>query len=377
MAVPERALEASADGRVDLSRNEPAHCPLAADALRRTLEDIARDAPLAEFLTYQPTGGMRRHREAGARWLSGLGVDVPADDILMTAGGQHALTVALMAVCRSGNLVLTEDLTYPGLRGLAALLGIRLQGLAMDEHGIRPDAFEAACRGGGARLLYLMPTLQNPTASTMPMQRRAEIVAIAADHDVLLLEDDVYGVLMGDSLPPVAALAPASTFYLTGLKVLGPGLRIGILRVPPSHMAAAQAALRATMWMAPPLIGEVAARWIEDGTATSLAGWHKAEASARAGLLSSILGNESCRSGGYHAWLRLPDPWRSADFAARAAAEGVSILPSDHFAIGRQQDQEAVRLCIGCPPDRETLAAGLRRLASLVKGKPLLDVASG
>ncbi len=255
MAVSERTRDAPADGQVDLSRNEPPPCPLAAQALQRTLADIARDAPLGEFLTYQPTGGMRRHREAGARWLGGLGVPVPAEEILMTAGGQHALTVALMAVCRAGNLVLTEELTYPGLRGLAALLGIRLQGLAMDEHGIRPDAFEAACRSGGARLLYLMPSLQNPTASTMPAARRAEIVAIAATHGVLLIEDDVYGVLMGDSVAPIAALAPAGTFYLTGLKVLGPGLRVGILRVPPAHMAAAQAALRATMWMAPPLTG--------------------------------------------------------------------------------------------------------------------------
>ncbi|MEN3953571.1 PLP-dependent aminotransferase family protein [Iodidimonas sp. SYSU 1G8] len=376
MAVADTASPGLADRVVDLSRNEPASCPAAAEALSATMAALSSESMLGELLTYQPTGGMLRHRQAAANWITHMGAPASPETTLITGGSQHGLTIALMAFCRAGDVVLTEDLTYPGFRGLAALLGLRLQGVAMDEHGLRPDALDAACKTANARLLYLMPSLQNPTTASMPEHRRREIAAVAARHDLLLLEDDVYGLLAADGTPPIAAIAPERTCYLTGMKVLGPGLRIGLLRVPPDRLQAVQSALRATMWMAPPLVGEIAARWMTDGTALALSDWHRREAAARAGLLSETFG-DACRIGGYHAWLRLPEPWRAADITAQAGEAGVVVLPAETFAAGKAQPPQAIRLCIGCPPDRASLSAGLARLASLLDGKPHLDFASG
>src|SRR6185295_7435370 len=97
----------------------------------------------------------------------------------------------------------------------AALLHLRLQGVAFDEHGLRPDAFEAACRGG-AKALYCVPTLHNPTAAVMPEARRREVAAIARAHGVMVVEDDVHGRLHEDPPPPIASFAPEMSVYLTG-----------------------------------------------------------------------------------------------------------------------------------------------------------------
>ena len=116
--------------------------------------------------------------------------------MLVTSGSQHGLTAVFATLLRPGDLVLTESLTYAGMKALAELLHVRLQGLPMDAHGLRPDAFEDACRAGAAKALYCVPTLQNPTATVMPEARRREIAHIARAHGVLIVEDDVYGLLL-------------------------------------------------------------------------------------------------------------------------------------------------------------------------------------
>jgi DNA-binding transcriptional MocR family regulator len=374
MGVPDRQVP----HLIDLSRNEPPRNDESVKALQRELAALAAESNLHDLLAYQPAGGMPHHRDAGARWMQRRIPATDPADVVITAGGQHALTVALMAFCRAGDVVLTEELTYPGMRGLAAMLGVRLQGLAMDQDGLRPDALEAACRSG-ARLLYVMPCHQNPTAVTMPEQRRRDIAAVVRRHGLLLLEDDIYGVLSAEELPAVTTLAPETSCYLIGTKMLGPGLRIGFLRVPPSCMPAVESALRATIWMAPPLTAEIATRWIEDGTLDQLIAWHWAEAEKRGALLQEHLGPAAARitQGGYLAWLELPEPWHAGDFARQARAAGVSVLPADTFAAGRSPPAQAVRLGLGAPADHGQLVAGLSILARLLREKPRMDAAVG
>lgn len=105
--------------------------------------------------------------------------------------------------------MLVENLTYPGVKAAAALLGLKLAGVAIDAHGLVPDALAAGCRTTGAKALYCMPSLHNPTAAVMPEARRREIAAIAARHDMPIIEDDCYGFLVPDAPPPMAALGIA------------------------------------------------------------------------------------------------------------------------------------------------------------------------
>jgi DNA-binding transcriptional MocR family regulator len=120
-------------------------------------------------------------------------------------------------LAKAGDVVLSEELTYPGTRSITAQLGLRLVGLPMDDEGVDADAFADACKRLTPRALYLNPTLLNPTTHTISEPRRIAIVAIARRFGVPIIEDDPYGFLPTSGPPPFAALAPDITWHVAGL----------------------------------------------------------------------------------------------------------------------------------------------------------------
>src|SRR5262249_20225761 len=149
---------------------------------------------------------------------------------------------------RPGDLLLTEALTYPGIRSAAELYRLRLKGVAMDADGLKPEALEAICREEQPAALYCMPNLQNPTGAVMPLERRQAVAAIARKYQLAVLEDDIHGFLTATQ-PPLTVLVPELGHYLVGTsKSLAPGLRVAFLAVPPARMAPFIATLRATNW---------------------------------------------------------------------------------------------------------------------------------
>jgi DNA-binding transcriptional MocR family regulator len=280
------------------------------------------------------------------------------------------MTAVLSGLLRPGDLVVTEALTYPGMKALAGLLHLRLQGVALDENGLRPDAFKAACRGGSVKVLYCVPTLHNPTTAVMPEARRREIVAIARQNDVLIVEDDVHGPLLEDRPPLLAALAPEITIHLSGTaKTLAPGLRIGYILAPRTLIPRLAIAIRATTWMAAPLLAEVASVWIRDGTADRILAGNRKEAAARNRLALSVLDRFQVQAhpSAHHVWLHLPESRRSETFAEQARRAGVAVTPAQAFVVGKgAAAPRAVRVCLGVARDRAQLEKGLRILAGLL-----------
>jgi DNA-binding transcriptional MocR family regulator len=367
-AAPRRAA-------IDLSVNLP---PSVADeerspSLGRTLAALSRRKDLGTLLGYPPDGGWEEHRAAGASFIRRVGLAAAPEQVLVSSGSQHGMTAVFSALLRPGDLVLTESLTYPGMKALASLLHLRVQGLAMDHHGLRPDALATACRAGAAKALYCIPTLQNPTARVMPEERRREIAALVRAHGLLVLEDDVHGLLPEDPPRPLAAFAPEHCVYLTGTaKALAPGLRIGFVLAPEALVPRLAAAIRTTTWMAAPLMAEIAALWIKDGTANAIIKSKRREAAARHKLALALLGAERVEShpAAYHLWLHLPEPWRSETFADAARRRGVAVTPAQTFLVGRGATPDAVRVCLGAARDRAQLEDGLRILASLLDAPP-------
>src|SRR5690606_14622163 len=130
------------------------------------------------------------------------------------------------------------NITYPGIRSIAAQLRLRLAGLPMDGDGILPDAFAAACERDRPKALYLNPTLHNPLTLTMPAARRAEIAAVAQRYRVPIVEDDAYGFIPADGPAPLAAHAPDLTWHIGGLsKCIGAGLRLAYVAAPDDSRA--------------------------------------------------------------------------------------------------------------------------------------------
>jgi DNA-binding transcriptional MocR family regulator len=186
----------------------------------------------------------------------------------------------------------------------------------------------------------------------------------------------VYALLHTAAPPPLTSWLPESGVQLTGLsKSLAPGLRIGYLRGPRELLARAEGALMATTTMASPLVAEVAAALIEDGTADALVGARRKEAAVRQRSARERLGGRVARgsdSGAFHLWLELPESWRSEEFAWHARERGVALTSAEAFAVGRESAANAVRICLGAEDDRRVVDGALDVVAGLLGTLPSL-----
>jgi DNA-binding transcriptional MocR family regulator len=320
--------------------------------------------------------GSERHRAAGASWMQRARSDAHASRVLVTAGAQQGILISFAALLEPGDVVLTEEVTYHWMRATAEMLRVRVEGVAVDRHGMLPDALAKAARKRGAKVAYVTPTLQNPTGSVMPEKRRRDIAAIAAQHGLTIVEDDVYGFL-ADNAPP-AITSFASGIFLTGLgKSVAPALRIGYVLAPQELLLQLRARLNASSLFTSPVVAEIAASAIEDGTAARLASERRDEIARRSRLARKILGRHAGSSDerSPHLWLPLTRHWTSESFAAAARARGVSVAAAAQFAMTNDVPN-AIRISIGGPASAGELESALRTLESLREGDEITPAAA-
>jgi DNA-binding transcriptional MocR family regulator len=274
--------------------------------------------------------------------------------------------------------VLTERLTYPGLRAVAQLLCLHLVGVDIDEKGIVPEALEAACRCHRPTALYCAPTLHNPTAAVADESRRSAIATLARRYDIAVLEDDVPRLLMPDAAPPIATMAPERTYYiLDTAKAVAAGLCVAYVVVPGPAFDGVSRSICATGWMTPPLMAEIAARWIRDGTALRIAEVKRTEAAARQRLARKVLPPDAYRGhpDSFLLWLELPEPWSAHDFVQTSRRHGVVVRPADTFGVGREPAPHAVRISLSATETREELEEGLQIITDVLAGSPEPELA--
>lgn len=357
---------------LDLGRNFPV--AMSEDEnrfLADTLRELSGRSNLSDWLRYPNRSGTRRQRGAGARWIERTGLSASPDQVVVSTGAQHALTVIFSTLTRPGDLVLAENLTFPGMKAVAQMRKLRLRGLPMDDHGLIPEAFARACASETVRALYCVPTIHNPTTTILAEERRSEIAGIAERHGVLIVEDDIHGAFPTQPVLPITAHAPEISCYVTSTsKTLAPGLRIGYVLAPEALVERIETGIRATTWMAVPLMAEVTTEWILDGTADRLLDRRRQEMADRQQLAAGRLANQefAAHREGTHVWLRLPDPWRSSDFVAQARERGVFLTGAEAFAVGREAPPHAVRLSLGPPRDRDELDRALATLVGILEG---------
>ena len=361
------------DGIIDLSRNLVHREPR--DGNVRTMLGSYGDVRKAMLLLdeEQDPAGVMEHRTVAAAWMRKPGFAPAPEDVVICSGVQHAMYTVLATIAKPGDVVLTESVSYAGMKGIAALSGLQLRGLPMDKEGMDPQAFEDACRKG-ARILYTTPTLHNPTSITMSADRRKEIARIAETYHAAILEDDVYGFLAPGAPAPLASFAPANTYYLLGTsKSIAPGLRIGYVVCPRGMQQRVANTVRTTIWETSPLMSGLLTKWIQDGTADRTIALKRAEVSARHQLAKCILSQTPPPVDATpHWWIALPEAWRAESLTEECRTRGVGITPASAFAIDRDNVPIAVRICLAAVSTQQRLQEGLQIVKELLDRGPTM-----
>ncbi|KPB00811.1 PLP-dependent aminotransferase family protein [Ahrensia marina] len=354
-------------GTLDLALLRPVVGDIHKAAMKTALRSLARDMPEEFLASFRASTLVSRHTAIMDNWLSLCGIKNQDQVIIPTNGNTSAMTVALMSVARSGDLIVTEKMGHHTLPALCRSLGLRLAGLEMDEQGIIPAALDAACQADTVKALYIMPNT-GVTANFMSEERRRVLVSVARRHEISIIENDGWGPLNMSAVPPLATLAPERCFYFTSLtKCLVPGLRVGFLVAPRQIATLVEERHMVTNWTATPLMLEIAALWIREGTALTLLEWQRNALMARGQIARNVLSDfdikiaPSCLM----AWLPCADIGSEARLVEGARNLNIHIAPGSTFSIGPLASKPGARISLGSKSPEE-LRRGLEILSGLL-----------
>jgi DNA-binding transcriptional MocR family regulator len=357
---------------LDLAVNALLPLPYMEELADRLAAAVPRTAG-ARIFAYQHHTGARHNRAAGSAWIGWAGLEAPIDRVVVTGGGQHAMLLSLMALAKPGDEILVEEFTYPGMTDLAGHLHLRLRTVSLDEEGIVPDSLDEACRTGSPAALYCISSFQNPTAAFQSEKRRQKIASIAIEHGLSVIEDDVFGFLAPEVKPLSSYLPPEQFFYITSSsKSIAPGMRIGYLLAPASAIERLSVSVLRTIVNAPPAMAELSSTLITEGVAARIAEWKRKEIGERQAIASRVLSGLDVQTHpkSPHLWVRLPEPWRTDAFVARARHRGILLNSAESFAVGHETDVQAVRITLGPPSTRSALEEGLTEIVKMLKRVP-------
>ena len=365
-------IEGPEQGVLDLAVNSLMPLPYMEELADRLAAAVPRSAG-ARIFGYQNHAGARHNRAAGSAWIGWAGLDAPIDRIVVTGGGQHAILLSLMALAKPGDEILVEEFTYPGITDLAGHLHLRLRTVALDREGIVPASLEEALRAGMPTALYCISSFQNPTAAFMSDERRRQIAEIAIKHRLTVIEDDVFGFLAPEVKPLSSYLPEDQFFYITSTaKSLAPGMRIGYLLAPASAIERLSISVLRTLVNAPPAMAELATSLITDGVAGRITEWKRKEIAERQVIATRVLAGLDVQTQprSPHMWVRLPEPWRTDAFVARARHRGILLNSAESFVVGHETDVQAVRITLGPPSTRSALEEGLSEIVKMLRRVP-------
>lgn len=354
-------------GMLDLNFNYPS-LPGQADLLRTALRQLALSGDLEALLRYQPHAGRLHERAAVARHVLSRGLVVEAEQVLVVSGAQHGLAVTMMAMLKPGDVVAVDALTYSGFKVLAETLHLEIVAIPVSASGPDLGALQRLCSKRPVRAVYSIPTLHNPLGWVMSLAQREQLVGVARQHNLMIIEDAAYAFLAADAPPPLATLAPERTVYVGGFsKSVATGLRVGFLAAPAAWVKKLERTIMATTWNVPGVMSALAVAWIEDGTVAHLEAQKRQDAQARQALAAQVLDgvNYISHASSYFLWLPLGEDVRADQVAMALQREGISVSTAEPFAVSATVPH-ALRLALGSV-DMQALREALVKVREVVR----------
>ncbi|MFG2889859.1 PLP-dependent aminotransferase family protein [Streptomyces sp. NPDC048248] len=325
-------------------------------------------------LQYSTSEGSPELRATVAARTTARGLATDADDLIVTTGSQQGLSLLATALLEPGDVVLVEDPCYLAALQIFSFAGARVVPVPTDDEGLLPEALDEIAARERPKLLYVVPTFQNPTGRTLSAERRAAVAAVAARRGLWIAEDDPYGELRfeGEPVPWVAAFPGAEdrTALLGSFsKVMAPGLRLGWLRAPAALRRACVIAKQAADLHTSTVDQAAAARYLSvsdlDAHLERVRGAYRDRRDALVNGLAVTLpeGSRWNRpAGGMFVWATLPEGYDATALLPEVVRHDVAYVPGAPFFAG-PPDATAVRLSfVTHSPDE--IREGLVRLAT-------------
>jgi DNA-binding transcriptional MocR family regulator len=321
-----------------------------------------------ESLRLPVFGGSEANRAKAADWLG-----LPLERVFVCTGGHHGTLAALMAARLAGKTVAVEELTYPWFVGQAQMLNMQVVSVAMDGECMRPDALREACAVQKMDAVYTMPTLHNPTGAVASPERRRQIVDVAREFDLAIIEDSAYGWCVMEPLPRYADLAPERSFYVESLsKRAAPGVRTCFLAVPEDLADETALALRLIASGSPTLLVSMGCEMAADGSLLRLVQHKQFLGSLREQMAKPILAGLDRVTGpnAWHTWVTLPDGDKRTeeDIERECEQRGVLITGARWFTAPGAAVPRAVRVAYGGETDDARFVQGLEMFADVMRG---------
>ncbi|MEU8997516.1 PLP-dependent aminotransferase family protein [Streptomyces caniferus] len=348
-----------------------------AAGIAAAFQHVLAEEPM-RALQYSTSEGDPALRAAVAARTSARGLPTDADDLLVTTGSQQGLTLLATALLEPGDVVLVEDPCYLAALQTFSFTGARVVPVPTDDEGLDPAALDEITARERPKLLYLVPTFQNPTGRTLSVERRAAVAEVAARRGLWIAEDDPYGELRfeGEPVPWVASFPGAEdrTVLLGSFsKVMAPGLRLGWLRAPAALRRACVIAKQAADLHTSTIDQAAAARYLAvadlDAHLRRVRDAYRARRDALVDGLPTALpeGSRWNRpAGGMFVWATLPEGYDATALLPEVVRHDVAYVPGAPFFAG-PPDATAVRLSFVTHAPEE-IREGLGRLRKALEG---------
>ena len=309
-------------------------------------------------------------REAVAGWIDAIRVGyVTADDVVLGNGAQNCCVLALQAVLHgAAPVILTEELSYPGVRHAGQLLRAKVVGVAMDDEGIIPEALEAAYRNHGGQVLLTAAEVHSPTTIKTTLVRKQALAKLAEKLDIMVIEDDCHTPLTTE-VPSYRVLTGGNAYYISSLtKTVSGALRFGYMVGPQGQQDNLRQVAQSSFYGVSQPITDLCEGLFRSGAAHQIRKDVFAATAQRVRLAVNALGawDIRWREDAPFIWLQMPTGWRASSFSMACEKQGIKVRPADEFALSDAKTPNAVRLALNTCVDEQVFRDALAKMNLLL-----------
>lgn len=359
-------------GMISFAGGNPSNRALEPQLIRE-LSAEAIDRYGASILQYGGTEGLPGLREETAKYLhESAGVRCTAENILPVQGSSQAFDLLLKALIDPGDVILVESPTFLGAIQAMRIYGAKLIDMPMDEGGVILSEVEALVREHHPKMMYIIPTFQNPTGRTLALERRRALAEMAANYGFIIAEDDPYRDLRytGAALPSISAFDEEGwVVYMSSFsKYIAPGLRVGAAAVPDARLLRKMVIGKQSADVHSPMLNQAIVqlyleRGLLPGHLEKICGEYRAQMNAMLeGMALLPAGTRhTAPEGGLFVWAELPEGRDALALLQRCIEKNVAFVPGTHFYPGGGHEN-TLRLNFSMQ-EIEGIRAGMQRLA--------------